>query len=145
MRRTRANSISLVQAVAAGLGWSVGVTLLLAALSAWMISREKIAMESMGYLSAGVLILAGGGGAWLAAKLTGRKRMQVCILTAASYLVVLVAIGVLCFDANGTGFGMTALAVLGSGCAAGLAGAKGRKTHSRKGVVKMYKKPLYHS
>lgn len=145
MRRTRANSISMVQAVASGLGWSVGVTLLLAALSAWMISREKIAMESMGYVSAGALILAGGGGAWLAAKLTGRKRMQVCILTAAAYLVVLVAIGVLCFDANGTGFGMTALAVLGSGCAAGLAGSGKRKTHSRKGVVKMYKKPLYHS
>ncbi len=135
----------MVHAVAAGLGWSVGGTLLMGAWSAWRNSREKTAREAMGYVSAGVLILAGGGGAWLAAKLTGRKRMQVCTLTAAAYLVLLVAIGVMCFDANGTGFGVTALAVLGSGCAAGLAGAKGRKTHSRKGVVKMYKKPLYHS
>lgn len=145
MKRTRVKTTGLAQGVLAGLGWSAGVTLLLAAASAWMISRERINMESMGYVSAGVLILAGGGGAWLAAKLTGRKRMQVCMLTSAAYLLVLTAIGVLCFDGTGAGVGMTALTVLGSGCAAGLAGSGKEKTHSRKGVVKMYKKPLYHS
>ena len=96
-----------------GMSVCLAVTLTGAALMAYFISKENIAMESIGVGSMIILMLASVLGCLTAVKLTRHRRLLVCVITAAGYYLMLLAITAMFFGGEYTGMGVTALTVIG--------------------------------
>lgn len=122
---------------AAALGTGVGVLAMTAASAgaAGLVAGQRLAVESMGYLAAGILILTGllGGLAAIGAGGTAAD----ALVTAGMELVVLFALNAVLNGGQMEGIGVTLLA-LGGGCGAavllrlGRNGRSGRRRRRRK-------------
>ncbi len=118
-----------------GLGLSFGITLLGAALIAWMVLKEWIRESSMGLAVLGVQVAASAAGAWLAMTKVKQRKLQVCMLTGLAYYLLLLATAALFFDGIYQGMGTSAIAVLAGSVAVALVGARGGKgsvSHKKK-------------
>ena len=87
-----------------------------AAVSAWLVSSEKIGEGGIGYAAMIVVALAAAVGAWVSASLIKRLRLQMCMLSGACYLLTLLAITALFFGGQYQGIGVIAIVIL-FGCA----------------------------
>lgn len=113
-----------------GLSVSILITLVGAAVAAWMISGELTGQETLGYLSAGILLLASAAGSIVAAGRIKRMRVQSGLLSGLSYYLFLLAMTALFFGGQYQGMGVTALMVA-LGCTSGaLVGLKGKTRRS---------------
>lgn len=105
----------------AGLAWGTGLSLMItivgAAVLAWMVDRELMAWEQVGYGVMLVLLAASSAGAAGAAGKIKRQRLAVCLGTGALYWLSLMAITALFFGGQYEAVGVTGLLILaGSGC-----------------------------
>ena len=114
--------------VGLGAALSLAITLIGACVSAWLIHKEIVDENAVGYCSLITLLLASSLGAVLAMNRTKRMRMQVCLLTGASYFLSLLCITALFFGGEYTGIGVTALAVLGGSGAVALMSIRQKKS-----------------
>jgi len=126
--------------VPAGIGWGVavgmGITLVGAAVLAWMMSGEKLSGDALGYGIMIVLVIASGAGALTAAGKIKRLRVQMCLLTGGFYYLGLLSVTALFFGGKFQGMGITAvLVIIGCALAAlmGLKSQNGTKPKIKKG------------
>lgn len=126
-----------------GLLGALSVTLIGAAVFAKLISQAYLQESAMGYISGAILVLSSGVGAWVSAKRIKRQRMLVCLLSALCYLLVLVSCTALFFGGRYAGLWVTALAVLGTGCAVGFLGLREPGKRRKKGIGKLHKKYVH--
>ena len=117
----------------------LAVTLLGAAVVAYLISRESIAQESVGAGSMIVLILASALGCLVAAKLTRRRRLLICGSTAAAFYPILLAMTAMLFGGEYTGMGITALCVMGGAAIVVLLGLVGNGQGKIKHKIPAYR------
>lgn len=111
--------------IAAGVACAMCISLLLGAMLAFLISREVIRQENMGYWIMPILFAASGAGSCLSYRKIQRRRVLVFSLTAGSYLVCLLFLTALFFGGQFEGFFPTALLIIGgSGTAFFLFGAR---------------------
>lgn len=115
---------TLPAGVVLGLMLSLGVTLAGAAVTAWLLSAERIGEGGTGYCALVILVLSSALGAWLAMARIRRLRMQVCLLTGLCYYLLLLAMTALLFGGQYEGMGITALAVLGGSGSVAVLGAQ---------------------
>ncbi len=124
---------SMPKGIAAGVIFAICLTLILGAILAFFISREVIRQENTGYWVMPILFLASGAGSCLSYRKVQHRRMLIFGLTAAIYLVSLMAITALFFGGRFEGFFPTALLILsGSGTAFFLFGG-GKRNRSLSG------------
>lgn len=138
IRRGTGRAYSFPGGIAYGVGISMGITLTGTAFLTWMLNREIIVWEKIGYGIMVVLLLSAFLGALMANRKIKRQRMLVCVIEGATYLAALLTITALFFGGQYDGVGVTACLVAGGSCAAGVLGlrqgrgatsAKRRKLH----------------
>jgi len=111
-----------------GAALSLGITILGACVSAFMIHKEVVEESAVGYCSLVTLLVSSSLGAVLAMNRVKRMRMQVCLLTGACYFLSLLCITALFFGGEYTGIGVTALAILGGSGAVALMSIRQKKS-----------------
>lgn len=87
-----------------------------AAVSAWLVSSEKIGEGGIGYAAIIVVALAAAGGAWISTLLIKRLRLQMCLLSGGCYFLTLLAMTALFFGGQYQGIGVIGIVIL-CGCA----------------------------
>lgn len=118
---TKKKVTGTAMAIPAGLGIGIGVslvvTLLGAALTAWLIGAERIGEASIGYGAMAILVLASAVGAFVSSSLIKRLRLQICLLSGVGYFLTLLGMTALFFGGQYQGMGVSSIAVL-IGCVA---------------------------
>ena len=114
-----------------GAAAAIGITVILAAVIAWLVELGRLKQENIGYGVMLLLLTASYAGAALASAKVKRRKGLVCLLTGVGYFALLLAVTTLFFGGQYSAVGVTALLILaGSGCAAltpALGGKRGRK------------------
>ena len=133
-RKSTGLAATIPGGVGLGTALSLVITVIGACVSAFLIHKEFVNENAVGYCSLVTLLLASGMGAVLAMNRTKRMRMQVCLLTGACYFLSLLCITALFFGGEYTGIGVTALSVLGGSGAVALMSIRQKKSrgHGRK-------------
>lgn len=123
--------------LAMGWGVSLAATLVGSALTAWLISGEKMAQTSVGYASLIILLMSAVLGAAVSWGRIRHRRMLVCLLSGTIYFLTLLCVTALFFGGQYQGIGVTALAVLGGSLGYGLLGLRGKKSgYSRRRKIR---------
>lgn len=120
------------RATAIPVGLAVGgiisliITLAGAAATAHLVLNERIGENGIGYASIVILLLGSVMGAWGAFSCIKKQRLQICLLSAATYYLLLLAITALFFGGQYQGMGVTAVVILIGGAIVALFPAKGK-------------------
>lgn len=115
-------TMSMPGGLAMGGMTSLLITLVGTAALAWLIHRQRMEMENVGYGIMALLLAASFLGAVTAYRKIRRRRMLVCAASGAVYLGLLLCIPALFFGGQYSGVGVTALLVLAGSACAGLLG-----------------------
>ena len=91
-------------------------TLVGSCILSWLIHTERVQEEATGYGSLIILLTASILSALLSYSIIKRQRVVACMSAGGVYLLMLMAITAMFFGGQFTGFGVTALVILG-GCA----------------------------
>ncbi len=118
---------------------SVVITLLGAALTAYLVSTEKIGEGSMEMGAWIVTALASILGAWTAVAMVKKGRMQTAALTGLAYFLVLLSMTALFFGGQYHGIGVSALIVFLCVGATGLLSARTKTTGKRGHRKRLYR------
>ena len=127
-QKIRLNIRGIPKALGYGTAFSIAVTLIGAALGAWLISSERVAEQNMGYITALILLLSSSIGAAISVKITMRKRIIVCLCTGGAYLLSLFAITSWFFGGTFDGVGESALVILAGVLSVALVGLRKDKS-----------------
>lgn len=109
---------SMPAGLATGAAVSMGITMALCAIGAWMIDREILKENTVGYIAIVILLGASYMGCLTAATAIKHRYVLVCSISAMIYYAILLSMNAVCFDGIYQGMGVTALLVL---CGATLA------------------------
>lgn len=88
------------------------VTMAGSAASAYLVLNQRIGDNGIGYATMVILFVSTVLGAWGAYSCIKKQRLQVCLLSAALYYLLLLAITALFFGGQYQGMGVTALVIL---------------------------------
>lgn len=132
-RKITGKTMSMPAGLAVGGLTSLGVTLGMGMALAWLIHKERMGMENVGYGIMVLLLAASFLGAEVAYCQIRRQRMLVCGLSGVVYMAILLSMAALFFGGQYSGVGVTALVILAGCGTAGLLGLRqGRGGSSRK-------------
>lgn len=98
--------------LAAGCGWSLGITLCSAAVAAKMMETEYLKENTIGYIAIGILLLSAFSGALIACGLIKHRKLLISTLSGLVYYVVLLSMTALFFGGQYQGMLTAAAAVL---------------------------------
>ena len=101
--------------IAIGTLISLVVSIIGAAVSAWLVSSEKMGEGGIGYAALVVVALAAVSGAWFSTSMIRRLRLQMCLLSGGCYFLCLLAMTALFFEGQYRGIGSVLIAIL-CGC-----------------------------
>lgn len=132
---TKGNSIA--SKLALGAAVCIGVTVLCTAVGAAMISSGTIPESAMGYGALGILTLSSMAGALTGGWKVQEKRLYLCLLVAALYVALLLAMTATFFGGQYEGVGLSVImAVLGAFGAAIVGQGRGNGRNLRKSKIK---------
>lgn len=115
---------SIPGGIAYGVAISTGITFLGTLILAWMVDREIILWEQIGYGIMVTLLLASFSGALCAYTRIKRQRLLICLMEGAVYFALLLSITALFFGGQYSAVGVTACLVAGGCGSAGLLGLR---------------------
>ena len=115
-----------------GLLVSAVLTIVLACILSWFIHSDKIAEATLGYGVLGILVISTISGAAVASALVQTRKLVVCCISGACYMILLLSCTALFFDGRYEGVGATILTILCCAIATGLVVVKGGKTQKRR-------------
>lgn len=126
-------AMSMPAGISMGVGTALLLTVLGAAIVAWLLNSGSMKEEGVGYGAMGVLLLASAFGSWTAVSMVKHQRLIVGLSTGAVYFVLLLGMTGLVFGGQYQGIIPTALMVLGGSTAAVLVSSrtKGNRTPGR--------------
>lgn len=131
-RKLTGRATSMPQGLALGAAVSVIITILITAVGAHLIISEVIRQEHIGYCSIAAILLSTILGALTAAGRIKRRLLMVCMLSGASYFLILLAMTAMFFGGQYEGTGVTLLVILlGSFTAALIGNYKAGSTSKR--------------
>lgn len=134
-QKSTGRAMSIPAGLAFGAGISLGITLFMAAIIAYLLETEKITWEGAGYGIMALLLIASSLGSMMAYSMIKRQRLLVCLLSGVVYLGILLSMTALFFGGQYDAVGVTmALIIAGSGTS-GLLGmrekGRGKREKSR--------------
>lgn len=127
----RLNVNKMFKGIGVSLLASILVTIIGAAVGAWLLSTEKIAMENARFIAVVILLLSSMLGALLAISVIKEKRVPVCLISGTVYILSMLAITALFFDGRYSGVGESAMVVFAGVFSVALLGLKGGKRTNR--------------
>ena len=131
-KKVTGKAMSMPAGLALGTGIGLIVTLVMAALGAYLVLGGKLPEKSIGYISMAALLASSALGAIIAATRIKRRWMIVCLSVGTIYYFVLLGWTALFFGGQYQGLGITALLVL-IGCGAvGLIGLRKEKGSAKR-------------
>jgi putative membrane protein (TIGR04086 family) len=133
-RKMSGNGVSIPAGIAIGVDASIAVMLIGALVMAYLVIRETVPMDGIGFGTACILIISSALGAWIATVLSKQKKLLVCGLTALMFYLVLLSVAAVFFDGMFSGMGITALMIL---LGAGGALLPGMRKKSGKSKIKI--------
>lgn len=123
--------------LAVGAAVSLGITLLASAFLAWLVDKEKLLWENVGYGIMILVFLASFLGALASHHRIKRQRLLVCLLSGILYFGILLSLTALFFGGQYHAVGVTGALVLAGSGAAGLLGLeKKRGSGTRKAKMR---------
>ena len=129
-------------AMAAGIGIGLGAGLIMTLIGSvaltFALAGETLPVETMGYGVMAVLFVAAFVSSVVAMWCIKHRKMQVSLITAGAYLLVLLAMNALFFGGQYEGVGATVLVVAIAGTAAGFVGSGGGKTAKHHRKIKLH-------
>lgn len=129
--KTTGTAMSIPAGIAFALLASMVMTLAGSALTALLVSSEKIGEGAIGYMAMLILALASVIGALVAVMLVKRLRLQVSMIFGGSYYLLLLAMTALLFGGQYQGMGITACIILVACAVVAFFPAKGAKIGKR--------------
>lgn len=96
-----------------------------AAATAFLVLKERIGENGIGYAALVILFVSAVMGAWGAVSSIKRQRLQICLMSAAVYFLLLLAMTALFFGGQYRGMGVTAIVILAGALAVAFFPAKG--------------------
>ena len=111
-RKITGSGVSIPVGIVIGVAVSVGVLLVGALLSAYLVMIETISLDGIGVAASCILALATALGCWLASVMTKKQKLLVCGATALAIFLVLLSVTAVAFDGVFTGVGSSALMIL---------------------------------
>lgn len=132
--KIRKSAMPAAAGIGIGLGVSVIVTLVGASLLSYLILRETVGENGVGYGSMGIQAVSAAAGALTASKLVKRRRLVICGILASAYFVLLLSMTALFFDGQYSGVGSTAAMVLLGAAAAALPAVIGKGSGKRRKI-----------
>ena len=133
-RKPTGRAMSLPAGLAVGALFSLGATLILAAVLAKLVESETIPVEKIGYGIMILTVLSAFTGAMVSFSRIKRQRLLVCGVSGAIYFAILMSITALFFGGQYSAVGITALLVLGGSAAAAFLGLRQRGGRKRKKI-----------
>ena len=128
---------TLAGSLALGAGMCMVVTLLLTAVSAALVSAGTLQESATGYIAMIILFLGALAGAAAGGSKRQEKRLYVCLLIAAVYLGMLLALTAAFFGGQYRGVGVASLVLLSGAFVGAMAGqGKGRRANLRRSEIK---------
>lgn len=117
-KKVTGTAASMPAGIGLGVGISIGITVLGAAILAWLVTTERMRESAIGYGVMVILVLAAAAGALTACGAIKHRKLMVCGISAVGYYLALLLFA-LAFGGQFQGMGVTALMVLlGGGIAA---------------------------
>ena len=110
-------ALSMPASFAIGLCISLGTTLVLSAILAQLISKEKIEWERVGYWIIAILLAASAIGTKATCVMIKRRKAISCLIAGVLYWLALLTIAALFYGGQYTGIGVTGIVIL-FGCTA---------------------------
>ena len=138
-RKATGRALSMPAGFAIGTCISLGMTLLLSALLAKLISSEKLEWEKVGYGIMIILLITSVVGAKSTCVMIKRRKLMSCMIAGVLYWLGLITITALFFGGQYDGVGITGVIILcGSALVSlqELKGERGSSTGIRKGKLK---------
>ena len=129
-QKATGRAVSFPAGLLIGLGVSLGITVAMGALTAYLEGKEALAENGVGYCAMLTLAVSSLAGAMTAAGKIKRIRFGVCMLSAACYFLSLIGATALFFGGQYTAVGVTGLLILGGSAAAGFLDRKGKRNTS---------------
>ena len=130
--RNTGHAVSLPAGAVIGASAALLWTLTASGILAWLILKGKLQQETVGYGSMVILLLGSILGGLIAKKKVKRQLLLTTFSAGAVYLMMLLAITALFFGGQYSGFGVTALLVLGGSGTAALMGIGKRSSTGSK-------------
>ncbi len=112
MKKVNGTAMSIFGGIGLGLLTSMVITLAGAAVAAWLVTTEKIGEGTIGYIVMVIIALSAAAGALMACGFIKRLRLQVCMLSACSYFLTLLAMTAMLFGGQYQGVIVTAVIIL---------------------------------
>ncbi len=131
-RKATGKAGTIPKGIVIGTAVALLLTLLATVGMTQLILTEKISETSIGYGSMIALPLASGMSAWIAVGIIRRRRMQVCLLSAVSYFIVLSAINILFFGGQFGGVWVSLLLIFVGAFGVGVLGLRGENGSRKK-------------
>ena len=133
-KKTTGTSASIPVGIGLGLVASMVITLACSGITAYLISAEKIGEHTIGYMVMLILALSAVIGTWIAVTAIKRLRLQISLLFAGCFYLVLLAMTALLFGGQYQGMGISAVIVLAGSMAIAFLPSKGLKIGKMKKV-----------
>lgn len=111
-RKIKRTATGIPAGLAIGALISLIITMAGAAVMAYLVLNETVGESGIGYASMIVLFIGAAMGAWGAYSSIKKQRLQICLMSAGVYYLILLAITALFFGGQYQGLGVTALVVL---------------------------------
>lgn len=111
-RKTKGTATAIPTGLAFGGLISLIVTVAGAAATAHLLMNQRIGENGIGYASMIILFVASLLGAWGAFGCIKKQRLQICVMAAAVYYLLLLAITALFFGGQYQGMGVTAVVIV---------------------------------
>lgn len=125
-QKTTGTASSVPGGLACGAQAAVVITLVGAAVTAFLINTEKLAWKNTGYAVIAILILSSWIGAMVTAGRVKRQRLAMCMASGGVYFAILLASTALFFGGQYSGVGETALLVFCGSLVAVFSGYRGK-------------------
>lgn len=121
-RKPTGTAMSLPAGVGVGVAVAVVLSLIGAALAAWLLDSGSMSQDGIGYGAMVILLLSAAAGAWAAISAVKHNRLVVGMATGGVYLVLLLGMTALFFGGQYQGIVPTVLLVLAGSMTAVLVG-----------------------
>lgn len=126
-----------------GIGVGLSVALLLSLIqamgAAWLMNTERVGEDAISWMSTVITASAALAGCWAAVCAAGEKRMQVSLLTGASYYLSMLAMTALFFDGEFQGLLLPAGEVAAACLLVGFLSAKQKKSSNVRRLKRAYR------
>ena len=137
-RKVTGRASGVPAGLAIGAGTGIIVTVVLSAVMAHLIAKEIIEMNTVGYGSILILLLASVVGGWTAVKKIKKMPMEMALANGAAYFIILVLLTAVVYGGRYQGMGVTFLCVGIGSVIAGISAGKCRRKAKRKATKKWH-------